>query len=213
MSENENIYSRSKIYKLVSNSTDKIYVGSTTQPRLCVRMAQHKSDYKGYLKGKRHYVSSYELIKFEDCEIVLLESVPCANKDELIARERYHIQMLDCVNKIVPGRSAKDYYIDKKDKFKQYRTNNKEKIAKKRNQKQKCICGGIHTLRNKARHLRSVKHLQFTEIEDKKIILTGLRELLDTEHYNSKRHKKNIENCIVKIQWDIISLSTSFYKL
>ncbi len=33
-------------------------------------------------------------------EIFLIEEYPCKNKHQLLARERYHIENNDCVNKI-----------------------------------------------------------------------------------------------------------------
>ena len=56
-------YSQGKIYKMVSAETDKIYIGSTALPRLCTRMAQHRSDFHRYQLGKRGYVASFELLQ------------------------------------------------------------------------------------------------------------------------------------------------------
>lgn len=212
-----NKYEKSKLYKLVSYQTNQIYVGSTTQPYLCQRLSQHNNDYKGYLSGKRKYITSFEIIKFNDCEIILLEDFPCETKEQLLARERYYIDTLDCVNKIRPGRSIKEWRIDNKDKIiekqKEYNKSNKDKIATRENKKHACICGGKYTHVHKARHLRSARHQQYQEIQDKKIILTGLRELLQPDQQNTKRERKNIENCIVRIQYDIIHLSNQLYKL
>ena len=129
-----NIYLNSKIYKLVSNKTKDVYYGATTN-ELRKRLYQHRCDYKKYSQNNDHYyVTSYELVKYIDCKIILIEKYPCNDKDELNARERFFIENFDCVNKTVPGRSDKERYEENRDeileKCKVYRKTNKEKINK-----------------------------------------------------------------------------------
>jgi predicted GIY-YIG superfamily endonuclease len=46
-------YSNGKFYKIVCNNiTNECYIGSTCEPILARRLAQHVSRYKSYLKGK-----------------------------------------------------------------------------------------------------------------------------------------------------------------
>lgn len=127
-------YSKGKIYKLVSNETDKIYIGSTCQP-LAKRKGEHKRHYNYYLKEKHHYITSFELIKYDDCDIVLIEECPCENKDQLHKRERYFIESLDCVNKFIPARTQKEYCEVNRaiilDKKKRYYEANKDKMKDK----------------------------------------------------------------------------------
>ena len=47
-------------------------------------------------------------------------------KNELLQREAHYIRTLRCVNKVVLGRTTKEYHGDKKDKIKQYREDSKE---------------------------------------------------------------------------------------
>ena len=71
-------YTNGKIYTIRSYLTDKYYIGSTIQP-LCKRMVGQKSNYKNYLKNNSSaYVSSYEVLKFDDAYIELLELFPTA---------------------------------------------------------------------------------------------------------------------------------------
>jgi len=124
-------YSKSKIYKLVSNHTNDIYIGSTCQS-LHQRKSGHFRAYKKYLSGKSHYMTSFKLFEKGDVDIVLIEEYSFNNKDELHRKEREYIEKLECVNKYIPGRTLKEYYQDNKDKIKQqtkqYRIDNKEKI-------------------------------------------------------------------------------------
>jgi predicted GIY-YIG superfamily endonuclease len=46
-------YSRGKIYKIVCNITNKIYIGSTCEPTLARRLAWHVQDFKKWKNGKK----------------------------------------------------------------------------------------------------------------------------------------------------------------
>lgn len=122
-------YKNSKIYKIISNSTDEVYYGGTVQ-KLSRRMTDHKASYKLWMKDKKKYASSYEIIKHGDAKIILVEKYSCNDKDELRARERYYIENNNCVNKFIPIRFPHEMYGLKK----QYREDNKEeiKLRKKR---------------------------------------------------------------------------------
>jgi hypothetical protein len=108
-------YTKGKIYKIVSDNSDKVYYGSTTQKYLSTRLAGHKNNYKKHLAKQFRYVTSFEVLKDADVRIVLVESYPCADCNELMARERYYIENYDCVNKVIPGRTKKEYYWDNKE--------------------------------------------------------------------------------------------------
>jgi hypothetical protein len=124
-----------KIYKLVSFQTDKIYIGSTSQRLLCHRFASHKSKFTMWLNGKCHYYSSFELIQYNDCEIVLIEEYPSKSHYELEARERYWIEREDCVNRYIPTRTSKEWIEQHKEymaeKKRAYREQNIDKIKLK----------------------------------------------------------------------------------
>ena len=75
-------YKDSKIYILKSEQEKKHYIGATTK-RLCQRLAQHKDYYSKYLEKKCPYDESFEILKYGDARIQLLESVHVESKDEL----------------------------------------------------------------------------------------------------------------------------------
>jgi hypothetical protein len=122
-------YKNGKIYKITSNSTDKIYIGSTCQP-LCKRMTKHRGNYKLFINSKRGKTTSFELIALGDAIITLIEDFPCERKEQLQARERYHIELNKdiCVNKCIPTRTRKEYEESNEIKLKraEYRQANKE---------------------------------------------------------------------------------------
>jgi hypothetical protein len=140
-----NRYKNGKIYKLISPHTNKIYVGSTCKERLCQRLASHKNDYKFWLKDNNNgYKTSYVLFDLGDVEIILLESVDCLTKDELLKKEREWIEKYKdiIVNKYRPITTKEEhkerikeynkvYQVENKEYFKEYCDKNKEHISQR----------------------------------------------------------------------------------
>ena len=152
-------YKLGKIYKIVCNITDEIYIGSTCQPTLAHRLTKHVSDYKQFLKGnKTGKYKSFDIIGRGDYQILLIEAFPCNSKDEMTAREgeiiRSYKLECGCLNLQIPGRSKKEYQ-------KQHREKNKDEISKKRKEKTTCVCGSCVRRVDKAQHERSKKHIDF----------------------------------------------------
>ena len=52
-----------KIYKIVDNTNNNIYIGSTCESTLTKRLSKHKSDYKRYVDKSIKYTTSFEIIK------------------------------------------------------------------------------------------------------------------------------------------------------
>jgi len=177
-------YSNSKIYSIECNKTGLIYIGSTTAPTLARRLAEHRSNFRRWKENKKNYISSFKVMECDDYDIVLLELYPCSSKDELHARERYYIQNRECVNKIIPQRSHKEYYNDNreqqlekhqkyreehKDYIKQQYEKNKDKYNATNNQKKKekitCVCGLVLSRGNMSHHIKTKKHITFINSE------------------------------------------------
>jgi hypothetical protein len=127
-------YSHSKIYKIIDNTNGNIYIGSTTQS-LSQRLGGHKREYKRYCNGRHNFVSSFEILKNDNYEIVLIEEVNCENKEQLHKIERKHIETNKCVNLYIPTRTKEEYYESNKDEKKEwnkeYYESNKDKILEK----------------------------------------------------------------------------------
>ena len=161
-----------KIYSIRSYETDDIYIGSTKQQKLCKRMDNHRRNYKFYLKNGRKYMTSCEMLKYNDAYIELIEEVKNCTKDELRKLEGQYIRENEnCVNKRIEGRTKNDYRRDNKEKInkqrkghynenktelleekKIYYAENKDKIKKQRSTKYLCECGKELTYGCKARH-------------------------------------------------------------
>jgi hypothetical protein len=110
-------YQKGKIYKIINYEDDDIYIGSTCET-LSKRMTKHRDDLKRYKQGKTNYITSFQILEKPSAKIVLIENYPCDSREELTMREQYHIKSNACVNKVIPGRSIKEYREDNKDKIK-----------------------------------------------------------------------------------------------
>ena len=73
-----NKYHNGKIYTIRSPHTDKYYIGSTTQP-LHKRLYGHRRGYEFYIKKKKRYMTSFEVIKYDDNYIELALSIIVIN--------------------------------------------------------------------------------------------------------------------------------------
>jgi len=141
-----NKYKNGKIYKIFSDQTDKIYIGSTCNS-LDIRYSVHHSDYMRFLngKGKKNYCSSFKLLDFRH-DIKLICNYPCNNWDELRKEEQRHMDI------------NSDYIVNDARAYRKVRLK-KEKIIK--NGQYKCECGTVLRIDGKNRHIRSKKHEYF----------------------------------------------------
>ena len=132
-------YSQGKIYVIKSSQTEDIYIGSTITT-LSKRFGCHKNQCEKYLEGKSNYISSFEILKYEDAYIELLDDYPCNTKQELLMKEGEFQQKMKCVNKNIAGRTKKEcinsteYKEYRKKYMKEYNEMNKDKVKKQRDE-------------------------------------------------------------------------------
>lgn len=113
-------YQNGKIYKITSG--ELTYIGSTCEPTLARRLSEHVSCYRRWKEGKiKRGTTAFSLIETGQYEITLIELCPCGSRDELRAKERFHIETNICVNKNIPGRTIKE-------SNKAYRAKNPDKV-------------------------------------------------------------------------------------
>ena len=147
-------YSKGQIYKVVNEVNGMTYYGSTIQ-KLCHRMGQHRELYH------KQASKTYKLFgDIKNCVIVLVENYPCSSKLELETRERYYIENFECVNIEIPTRTAKEHYEANKVKILAQNAKWNKDNKERRNQMMDCICGFQYSRCNRARHLKSKKHLK-----------------------------------------------------
>ncbi len=102
-------YQNGKIYKITSNKTNKIYIGSTVD-ELNTRLKQHYDYYKLYKKKQFYEVSSFDIIKLDKkASIELIENYSCKTEAELLERQKYYEEKY--INK---GKNICGYLVVKK---------------------------------------------------------------------------------------------------
>jgi hypothetical protein len=84
-------FTKGKIYKLVNTEDDEIYIGSTCAP-LRKRKCGHKANAKKF--PNRRVYQHLNAVGWDNVRIVLLQSISCIDKDELIAAEQHWIDLL-----------------------------------------------------------------------------------------------------------------------
>ena len=103
-------YKRGQIYTIRCRYDDSlIYVGSTINI-LAKRMVEHRSHKK---------CSLYQYVDgdWDNWYIELYEEYPCNNKQILEKREGELIREIGTINKVIPGRTRKEYNQDNRDKI------------------------------------------------------------------------------------------------
>jgi len=134
-----------KIYKIISDSTDKIYIGSTVKT-LKERLEIHENDYEKWFNSdfiKKYYCTSFEILKYGDYKIELIEEYPCSCRSELLKHEGFY-QVKDfykCVNTLISCSRPRTTKIDD-------------------NVFYTCYCGKKiqNKWKTRYRHIKSVRH-------------------------------------------------------
>ena len=102
-----NKYNDSKIYRILSPTHIKKYIGSTTQS-LNSRLSKHKT---ALHRGVVRKVLDSDFWGKDDLIIELIESVNCENRRELERIEGQYIKdnINDLLNKYIPARTVQEY--------------------------------------------------------------------------------------------------------
>jgi len=97
-------YQNGKIYRLLTSTSPKCYIGFTTD-KLSNRLSKHKAAYKQHKQSNYRYNTSFALITKSNAKapvrIELLEAYPCDSRAALQEREKYWIGRFKgrCVNR------------------------------------------------------------------------------------------------------------------
>lgn len=141
-------YANGKIY-MITSCNGLPYIGSTIK-KLITRFNHHK---KKNCTSKIH-------IGATDCEIKLIENYPCNNKNELLEREKYWINKIECCNNNNPIINHNEFLEYQKE----YYENNKNNILQKRKEYREkevdCYCGRIIGQARYNSHLKSTIHFK-----------------------------------------------------
>lgn len=121
-------YQRGKVYAIICRKTGRRYIGSTCEPTLARRLAEHVQKCNIWKEGMRRY-TSFDIIKDGDYFIVLLESYPCNSRDELRMCEQKHIDSCECVNQVKAFQSKEEKKAYDKQYCVEYNIKNQEQIS------------------------------------------------------------------------------------
>ena len=174
-------FSKGKIYKLVSNISSDVYIGSCII-ELCRRLSKHKSP-SNTCASKSMFINDAIIT------IVLIENYPCETKNQLKARELHYRTTIECIIKNRPfitdiihnnyNEWKKEYDLMHKEyineykrqhyesnkhsvleRQKQYYETNKQVIKEKAKKTYLCDCGTTTYILHKTHHIKTTKHLQ-----------------------------------------------------
>lgn len=174
LSNKVNPYNDGKVYKMTCG--ELVYVGSTCLS-LKKRFVQHVSSYvnsNSNCKTTASRLFEYGEKHDELTVIELLQYVPCTCRKQLETVERKYIESLECVNKYIPTRNSREYYVANADKInkrqkeydianadkkKEYYVANADKINKRKGRVVTCECGSQSTHQHLQRHMKTKSHL------------------------------------------------------
>ncbi len=155
-----------KIYKIVNNKNDKIYVGSSTYAYLANRMHMHRVMCKD-LTGRRNSVLYNHMrdIGVSNFKIELIERCNCEDKHQLREREQFWLDKLKPELNMVratpnPVPKERTFTAEQKTRTKEIKAIYYEQTKEQRTQPFICDCGCTIQLTEKTRHQKSKKHIE-----------------------------------------------------
>jgi len=180
-------YQLSKIYKLVSNKTVDIYIGSCLM-RLSTRLSNHKN-LSNTCASKKLFTNDAIIT------IVLLENYPCNTKNELKARELHYITTNNCININKPF-VCDIPYGDGKAWDKKYQQANKEHLSA--NQKEYYAINAEHKI-EKQKIYNDMHKEQIEEYQKEyRISHRDQANIQQRARYAEKKLSQKLENTLNK---------------
>lgn len=141
------------LYEIVCNETGERYIGSTN--KIYNRMRAHKC--------KSNNTSSKTITSRGNYTYKILETLENASKMDLLIKEKEYIETYDCINIKRPIRTKEEQVSEAIVRTILWRKNNKDKIIEYRKEHIMCDCGGKYGINNKARHVKSVIHINWVK--------------------------------------------------
>ena len=112
------------IEPLCQHEEHEVYYGSTCKDLVSQRFATHTGNYRYWKRTSKRFYSSFLLFDkygIDNCKIYLVKPFPCLNNMEAEAEEGNYQRNNPCINRNIAGRTVKEYYIDNKEKYQEYK--------------------------------------------------------------------------------------------
>jgi hypothetical protein len=157
---------RGYVYIIRSGNSDLVYVGSTTNSNLKLRLRVHEASWRSWQAGRSAYSSVFRVLEDGDTTIELLETVQGADRKVLRQREGYYYSIFKsaAVNMRNPYRRIWEKRGQQRDAARRYQRRNRVRfrdvIRESNATRLWCDpCNQWITRGNRSRHERSNKHL------------------------------------------------------
>jgi hypothetical protein len=162
-------YSKTIFYRIVCNDLNikDCYIGHTTN------FIKRKQQHKQHCNNENLKDSNFKVYKFirenggwNNWSMIMIEQISCENFNEASKLERKFLEEFNgTLNGNIPTRTKKEWAYSNKDKLKDYRKNNDEKIKEQKKEYQKLTiycdcCKKDINKNNKARHYKSNTHIK-----------------------------------------------------
>eukprot|EP00438_Fugacium_kawagutii_P035570 Skav231951 [mRNA] locus=scaffold6053:118:606:+ [translate_table: standard] len=142
-------YSKAKIYKVLNDLDDDVYIGATCQS-LNMRMVGHRKARTSTKHKNYKLYKKMNEIGVEHFYIELIKETPCENKEQLRAIEGDYIRKYGTLNSKIENRTIKEwteqYKETKKEQNRIKYEKDREKILEQQKayQKVKVVCNFCH---------------------------------------------------------------------
>ena len=195
-------FKKGKIYIIRNSINDLTYIGSTCRS-LSQRMVQHRRDMNVERCQKFKLYKMMKELHKDNFYIELLENYPCNNRDELLQKEGEYIRKYQSqLNRIIAGRTDKEYRDDNKEYlasyFKEYGQNNKTKLAEYRKEYRNNNKEKIGDYQSQAYQNNKEKYLNYQkqyreQFKECKTCGCQLKKANWSKHIKTKLHLANVE--------------------
>jgi hypothetical protein len=145
-------YSKNINYKFVCNdlTIPDVYVGHSSN--FTKRKYAHK-DNTEHPASRAYHLPVYEFIRnnggWSNWKMIEIEKYPCIDGNEARARERHWVEQLGAtLNDRIPNRNWQEYQIT-----------NRERLYEEKKRVHTCECGMTYTEGHKARHTKTIFHI------------------------------------------------------
>ena len=129
-------YSKAKIYKILNDVDDDIYIGATCQS-LSQRMAEHRQNTGRKQTKEWKFYQKMRDLGVEHFYIELVKEAPCETREQLRAIEGEYIRELGTLNTKIAGRNKKQYDQENKHKKAEYDRKRRERMGEEINEKRR----------------------------------------------------------------------------